>query len=339
VTTMEREKSTAFHRQALERVAALPGVSRAAFAWGVPLTGNKWPGDLDFPGLPGVSTAATRVNLPLRSITPDYFDVVGIRLVEGRAFLNTDTQDAPRVAIVNEALARRYFGGRNPVGQRFSFTGSADKPLEVVGMIADTRTEALSQTAEPEIYLPFWQSGAFSKHLVVRTTGQPLALAQDVRREIRAVDSTSAVERITTLAEIRQASTASQIFAMRLLAGFAIAATLLALVGLYGVLSLSVGARTKEIAVRKAIGAQGRQIVSLVLGEGSRLVAVGLALGLVTARFVGRLLEALLFDVQPADPVSLASGAVLFAIVALAACLLPALRAGRVDVMESLRQE
>ncbi len=339
VTTMEREKSTAFHRQTLERVAALPGVSRAAFAWGVPLTGNKWPGDLDFPGLPGVSTAATRVNLPLRSITPDYFDVVGIRLVEGRAFLNTDTQDAPRVAIVNEALARRYFGGRNPVGRRFSFTGSADKPLEVVGMIADTRTEALSQTAEPEIYLPFWQSGAFSKHLVVRTTGQPLALAQDVRREIRAVDSTSAVERITTLAEIRQASTASQIFAMRLIAGFAIAATLLALVGLYGVLSLSVGARTKEIAVRKAIGAQGRQIVSLVLGEGSRLVAVGLALGLVTARFVGRLLEALLFDVQPADPVSLASGAVLFAIVALAACLLPALRAGRVDVMESLRQE
>ena len=339
VTTMDREKSTEFHRQTLERVGALPGVSRAAFAWGVPLTGNKWGGDIDFPGQPGVSTAATRINLPLRSITPDYFDVVGIRLVEGRRFRDTDKQDAPRVAIVNESLTKRYYGGRNPVGQRFAFTGSSDKPVEIVGMIADTRTEALSQSSEPEIYLPFWQSGAFSKHLVVRTTGDPLALAATVRQEIRSVDSTSAVERVTTMAAIRQASTASQIFAMRLLAGFAVAATLLALVGLYGVLSLSVGARTKEIAVRKAVGAQSRQIVGLVLGEGSRLVGVGLVLGLLCALYVGRILEALLFDVQPADPWSLASAAVVFGLVALVACLMPALRAGRVDVMESLRQE
>jgi putative ABC transport system permease protein len=338
VTTMEREKSTEFHRQTLERVSAMPGVSRVAFAWGVPLTGNKWPAELDFPGQPGVSTAATRVSIPLRSITPDYFDVVGIRLMEGRAFRNTDTPDAARVAIVNESLARRYFSGRNPVGQRLNFSGSADKPLEIVGMIADTRTEALSGNPEPEVYLPFWQSGAFSKHLVVRTTGEPLAVAQAVRGEIRSVDPTSAVEKITTLAEIRRSSTASQIFAMRLLAGFAIAATLLALVGLYGVLSLSVGARTKEIAVRKAIGAQGTQIVRLVLQEGSRLVAIGVGLGLVTAVFVGRLLQALLFNVEPADPISLASGAALFTLTALAACLLPAIRAGRVDVMESLRQ-
>jgi putative ABC transport system permease protein len=303
------------------------------------LTGNKWPGDMDFPGQPGVTAPATRVSIPLRSITPDYFDVVGIRLIEGRSFRDTDTGTAQRVAIVNEALARRFFAGRNPVGQRFNFSGSADKPIEIVGLIADTRTEALSANAEPEVYLPFWQAGAFSKHLVVRTTGDPLALAQNVRQEIRSVDPTSAVEKVTTLAEIRQASTASQIFAMRLLAGFAVAATLLALVGLYGVLSLSVGARTKELAVRKAIGAQRGQIVGLILGEGSRLVAVGLVLGLVGARFVGRLLEALLFDVQPADVVSLASGAGLFAVVALAACLVPALRAGRVDVMESLRQE
>jgi ABC-type antimicrobial peptide transport system permease subunit len=141
------------------------------------------------------------------------------------------------------------------------------------------------------------------------------------------------------LAEIRAASTASQIFAMRLLAGYAVAATLLALVGVYGVLSLSVGARTKEIAVRKAVGAQGHQIVGLVLGEGSRLIAVGLVLGLLTAYSVGRLLEALLFDVRPADPISLGAGALLFGLVALVACLLPALRAGRVDVMESLRQD
>jgi putative ABC transport system permease protein len=339
VTTMDRERSTEFHRQTLARVAALPGVSHAAFAWGVPLTGNKWPGEIDFPGVPGAAAAEARVSLPLRAVTPDYFDVVGIRLVEGRTFRNTDTPDVPRVAIVNEALARRFYGGRNPVGQYFRYTGNTDKPVEIVGIIADTRTEALSTSAEPEIYLPFWQAGAFSKHLVVRTKEDPLALAHAVRQEIRTVDPTSAVERTTTLAEIREASTASQIFAMRLLAGFAVAATLLALVGLYGVLSLSVGARTKELAVRKAVGAQAVQIVGLVLGEGSRLIAVGVGLGLVTAAFVGRLVQALLFDVRPADPIALGSGAVVFTVVALAACLVPALRAGRVDVAESLRQE
>ena len=173
VTTMERQKSTAFHR-ALERVAALPGVSRAAFAWGVPLTGNKWRGHWNSSGPAGVSNGRDRINLPLRSITPDYFDVMGIGLSRGGRFRNTDNPDAPRVAIVNQTLARCYFGGRNPVGRPARVSGSADKPLEVVGMIADTRTEALSETAEPEIYLPFWQSGAFSKHLVVRTTGEPL---------------------------------------------------------------------------------------------------------------------------------------------------------------------
>ena len=126
---------------------------------------------------------------------------------------------------------------------------------------------------------------------------------------------------------------------MRLLTGFAAAATLLALVGLYGVLSLSVGSRTKEIAVRKAVGAQDRQIVRLVLGEVARLVVVGLTLGTVAALVLGRLLQALLFDVKPADPLSLAAAAVLFALAALAACLRPATRAGRVDLMEALRQD
>jgi putative ABC transport system permease protein len=243
------------------------------------------------------------------------------------------------VAIVNARLAERYYAGRNPVGAHFSFAGSTDKPLEIVGVVADTRTEDLSQRAEPEIYLPFWQSGAFSKHLVVRASGDPTALAALVRRELRTIDPTCAVERVTTMAEIRRESVATRTFAMRLLMGFAAVATLLALVGLYGVLSLSVNARIKEIAVRKAIGAQRHQIVQLVMGEGSRLVGAGLLLGALVAVVVGRLLQTLLFEVRPSDPMALGIGAVTFGVVALGACVLPALRASRVDLMESLRQE
>jgi putative ABC transport system permease protein len=173
----------------------------------------------------------------------------------------------------------------------------------------------------------------------VRVAGDPLSLAALVRSELRAVDPTSAVEHITTMSDIRRESTASRTFAMRLLTGFAATAMLLALVGLYGVLSLSVGSRTKEIAVRKAVGAQGHQIVGLVLGEGGRLIALGLALGTIAALSLGRLLEALLFDVHPTDPLALAAAAVLFGLIALLACLVPAWRAGRVDLMEALRQE
>ena len=339
VTTMDRQRSTEFHQLALQRVKSVAGVTHAAFAWGVPLTGNKWPGEIEFPSQAGPSKPADRVSVPLRSITEEYFDVMGMRIAEGRAFRATDGRDAPRVTIVNAALARRYYAGRNVVGAPLAFAGSGDRPLQIVGVIADTRTEDLSLPAEPEVYLPFWQSGAFSKHLVIRASGDPAGLASLVRAELRAIDPTSAVERITTMTEIRRESVAARTFAMRLLIGFAVIATLLAIVGLYGVLSLSVNSRIKEIAVRKAVGAQRHQIVGLVVGEGSKLVTVGLVLGAVAAVLVGRLLQTLLFDVTPADPLALGIAAVTFGAVALAACLLPAVRASRVDLMESLRQE
>ena len=338
VTTMERQKSTEFHKLALERVASVPGVTRVAFAWGVPLTGNKWPGEMVLPGQSGSTKLTDRINVPLRSITQDYFDVMGMTIAEGRAFRESDGPDTPRVAIVNEALARRYYDGRHAIGAQLQFAGN-DKPLEIVGVVADTRTDDLSTTPEPEIYLPFWQAGAFSKHLVVRASGEPAALAALVRAQLRTVDPTSAVERITTMAELRRESVASRTFAMRLLIGFAVAATLLAVVGLYGVLSLSVNSRIKEMAVRKAVGAQSRQIIQLIVVEGSRMVLAGLVIGAMVAVLVGRLLKTLLFDVKPSDPMALGIAAIAFGAVAIAACLLPAYRASRVELMEALRQE
>ena len=339
VTAMQRDKWKEFHTQALERVAAVPGVRHAAFAWGLPLTGNKWPAEIEIAGTPGSTTLADRIRVPIRSITADYFSVLGIQIVEGRGFNATDIADAPRVAMVNGAFVRRYLGKAAAIGRTFTFAGDAKNQVAIVGIVADTRTDALSEVAEPEIYMSFWQGRAFSKHLVVRATGDPLPLAALVRREVRAVDPTVAVEHVTTMAEIHRQSMAPRTFAMRLLTGFAGAATILALIGLYGVLSLSVGSRTKEMAVRKAIGAEWTQIVRLVVGEGSRLIVIGLVLGTIAAMMVGRLLEALLFEVKPADPVALAGAAVVLGPAALLACLLPAIRATRVDLMEALRQE
>ena len=219
------------------------------------------------------------------------------------------------------------------------FAGDAKDTLGIVGVVSDTRTEALSQLAEPEVYLSFWQSGAFSKHLVVRATSDPRALTALVRREVRAIDPTASVEHATTMEDIRRESLAPRTFAMRLIIGFSILATALALVGLYGVLSLSVGSRLKEIAVRKAIGAQQRDIARMILGEGVRLILIGVTLGSAVAVLFGRALETQLFGVKSADPVSLAAAAVVFGVVALGACLAPALRAAKTDLLTALHND
>jgi putative ABC transport system permease protein len=334
-----RDQNRAFHEQALERVAAIPGVRHAAFAWGVPLTGNSWPAEFEVVGRALASSAIVdRISLPLRAVTEDYFAAMSMRLVEGRPFLPTDNEGAPRVGIVNQAFVRQHLDGGVALGRQLRFPGD-DKPITIVGVLADTRTDRLREPPEPELYVQFRQNGAFSKHLVVRAAGDPLALAPQVGAALRALQPTAAVEHVTTMDAIRRQSTAAQTFALRLLAGFAVVATLLAAVGLYGVLSLSVGARTKELAVRQAIGARRHQVIALVLGEGARLVAVGVVCGLAGALLVGRLLQALLFDVTATDPASLGGAALAFAGVAALACLLPAWRAGRADLVAALRQD
>ena len=338
VTSVTPGQSRQFHTAVLDRVAALPGVARAAFVWGLPLTGNKWPGTMELVGQPGDGTVAGQLSLPLRSITPDYFDVMGMGLVDGRGFQTTDAGDAPMVAVVNQAFGRKYFPG-GALGRQMRFAGDTKRIIQIVGVVADTRTEALSTQAEAEVYLSFWQSGAFSKHLVVRAAGDPAALSALVRREVHAVDPTASVERFTTMTEIRRTSVAPRTFAMQLLIGFSILATALALVGIYGVLSLSVGSRQKEIAVRKAVGAQGRDILRLILGEGSRMIAIGIVLGAVVSIFVGRALENYLFEVRPTDPLSVGIAALVFGLVALVICLLPATRAAGTDLRSALHQD
>jgi len=328
-----------FHTGALERVSALSGVTGAAFAWGVPLTGNNWPGRIEVEGQPPVARPSDAVALPVRSVTPGYFDILGIRLVEGRDFRSTDANKADRVAIVNRAFVDRYFAGTSAIGKKLWQNGRQQPPTEIVGVIANSRTDDLTRAPEPELYLSLWQAGAFSKDLVVRTTSDPRVLMTTIQKELRSVDPTVAVENVRTLEHVRDNSVATRTFAMQLLVGFAIVASVLTLVGVYGVLSLSIASRRREIAVRSAVGAQQRDIRNLVFADAFRLIAGGVAAGIVAAVVLSRALTSFLFEVEATDAPTLVGVGLLFASVALLACWMPTRRAARIDPLEALRSE
>ncbi|MBS1835789.1 MAG: ABC transporter permease [Acidobacteria bacterium] len=330
-----------FHRRALERVSQIPGVEKAAFAWGVPLTGNNWPGALEIEGQPPPATERDRIAIPLRSATQGYFDLLRLPILEGRDIRASDNRQAPPVAVVNKAFADRYFSGTTAIGKKFWIGGGRDRPgTEIIGIVANGRTADLTQTAEPEIYLSMWQASAFSKHLIVRTAvADPKALINNIRREIYGVLPTAAVENVKTMDEVRGDSLATRTFAMQLLAGFSIIGSLLTVVGIYGVLSLSVAARRRELAIRAAVGAESRDIRNLIFGEGFRLIASGIVAGLVAAFALSRVLQTFLFGVEPTDPLTLAGVAILFAIVAMLACWVPTMRAAAVNPVEALRDE
>ena len=335
-----------FHAQALARVAVLPAVKSASFAWGVPLTGNKWTSTVELDGQDRTTKLNARIRLPTRSVTPEYFETVGLRIISGRGFRSsdawhsdTDVSNVPPVIIINEAMVERYFPNSHPIGKKIRFPGARHSSGEVIGVVSNARNESLTLAPEPEIYRSFWQFGPFSKHLLIRTAGDPRQLSGAIQRELRSIDPTVAIENVKTLEQIRSVSIAPQTFALRLLIGFSSVAFGLALVGIYGVLSLSVSSRKREMAIRAAIGAQRRHALALVLGEGLRLILLGLVLGTVAALAMARVLRAFLFGVEPTDPFTLSAVALLFGAVALLACWIPAWRATKVDPSSVLRYE
>jgi putative ABC transport system permease protein len=328
-----------FHRHALERVSAIPGVQYAAFAWGVPLTGNNWPATLEIEGQPPAIKESDKTALPLRAVTEDYFKLMGVTMIEGREFRSGDEGQTLNVAIVNQAFADRYFPQGDAIGRKIWLNGR-DKPgMEIVGEVSNGRTEDLTHEASPEIYLSLWEATAFSKHLVIRTTGDPRAVLVAVERELHAVDPTAAVENPKTLEQIRDDSLASRTFAMQLLIGFSAVGSVLTLVGIYGVISLSVASRRRELAIRSAVGAEQKDIRNLIFGEGFRLIASGVLAGVALAIVLSRVLRTFLFEVRTSDPATLLVVGALFVGVALLACWAPVRRATKVDPLEALRYE
>ena len=331
--------STDFHLRALESVSAIPGVEQAAFAWGVPLTGNNWGTSILIEDRFAPSEPNERVSVPVRSVTPDYFELLGQSIVEGRGLRTSDNGQGTPVAVVNQTFVERYFAGSNALGRRFNRRARDSWLFEIVGVVSDARTDDLTQGAQPEVYLSLWQAGAFTKHLVVRTAGDPGATAVAVQQALRAVDPTVAVENVMTLDQIRADSLASRSFAMQLLIAFALVACVLTLGGIYGMLSLAVASRRREIAIRTALGAGKNTVLKLVVREGVLVVAVGLAVGLVAAAGLSRVLGAFLFEVESTDPATLIVMGSLFAAVALLACWFPARLAASADPASALREE
>ena len=291
--------------------------------------------------IPGRPSSAGQTELVTNGeATPDFFRAMGIPLLRGREFTDADTpRNAPPVIIINETTARRYWPDEDPVGKQFKFNDpNFPSPLfTIVGVVGDIRQDGLEKSASAMTYVP--DSGYFADDLVVRANGDSKTLLAAIRDQVKAVDKNLAVDRFQAASEILSIHESQRKFDACLLGGFAFIALLLAAVGIYGSISYWVKQRTQEIGIRMALGAQPRDIFSLVIGRGMVVIFFGLALGIGGALALTRLLSSMLFGVQPADPLTYTAVALLLAGVAFAACYFPARRAMDVDPMIALRYE
>jgi putative ABC transport system permease protein len=326
-----------FYRELLSRVESQPGVERASLVRFAQLGNSFAQGQVvaEGKGSEGEEGTGTGFNV----VGPRYFETMGTRLARGRDFTEADREGAPKVAVVNETLASMLWPGEDPLGKRLSFEGARGPFLEVVGVARDGKYRSLGDRARPYLYTPLFQSYQPRMTLVVRTSGEPAALAGSVREQLRALDPNLPVAEVRTLAEQFDLSLLPARVAAYTLGGFGLLALALAGVGVYGVVSYSVAQRTREIGVRVALGARARDVMRLVIGEGLSVIGLGLGLGLALAFAAARLFAGFLYGVGAADPVTFVGVPALLGAIALAAGYLPARRATKVDPMVALRHE
>ncbi|MCI0356824.1 MAG: ABC transporter permease [Acidobacteria bacterium] len=328
-----------FFQQLQERLQALPGVETAAFINNPPFSG--WLDDRQFEieGRPPISPGVYP-DEEMRLISPNYFGALGVGILQGRDFNSSDNRTGPPVAIVSESLARKYWGSESPVGKRIRPPGSDEVPwVTIVGVSGDVRHGGLDSDVRPIWYLPLSQVNEVGATILVRSSGDPAAALSAIRAQVRALDPQQAIRSLRTMEEVIAESMARRRFSLFLLSLFALMALALAAVGIYGVVSYSVSRRTQEFGIRMALGARGRDILQLVLGQGFRLAFAGVALGVAGALGLLRFLSTLLFGVPPTDPLTFAAVLLVLAGVVTLACYLPARRAARVDPMVALRYE
>jgi putative ABC transport system permease protein len=289
---------------------------------------------------------ANRQAAGFKMVQPDYFRVLGIRLLKGRTLSDRDVRGAPPVAVINQSLATRYFADQDPIGQRLLIQEivpgqpqlGPEVPWEIVGVIADERTSSLDGTIRPGVYVPMEQSPTFFVSAVVRARVEPESLQRAIAAAVHGVDRNQPVTDVRTLEQMKSESAASNRLRTMLLGIFAGIALLLSAIGIYGVISYSVVQRTHEIGVRAALGASGGALLRLVLINGMTLAVIGLVLGFAGSLGLTRLLSSLLFGVGARDPLTMAGAAAILAVVAFLACYVPARRAATLDPLAALRQ-
>jgi predicted permease len=331
-------QATALYRRLLERLAAAPGITAAGAIDPLPFSGEGWSGTYAIDGRP-LEPTDPGPHAAYARVTPDYFRAMSIPLKAGRFFSEGDAGQGPRVVVVDESLARRDWPGEEAVGKRILIGGSGGASAQVIGVVGHVRYAALEEEGEPQLYLPVYQDPGYLLGVVVSTRGDPLAMARTVREAVRALDPDLPTGSLRPMDALIAAATSRQRFQVSLIALFAAAALLLAAIGLSGVLAQMVAARTREIGIRRALGAGGQDVFALVLGRGLSLAGAGITIGLAAAWATTRILKSLLFGVSPTDPATFAAVALILLAAAVLAALAPAWRALRVQPFVALRQE
>ncbi len=329
--------------QTLERLKALPGVKKAAFVAPMPFSGAEIGGDFRFEGHPTPEPGHVPV-ASVRNVTPDYFQTIRIPLLKGRYFSEQDQRGNIGVAIINDTLAKRFLPNENPIGQRINELGvnqneGDPKQYEIVGVVGDVHHNSLTSSATPELYLSHQQNSWPWGNFLVRTTNDPSALTRSFEDTIRSTDKTIPVTRVRPLMAAISDTISQPRFYALLFGLFGATGLLLTVTGIYSVISYTVSHHTREIGIRMALGAQGRDVLKLIVGKGMLLTMIGIALGLLGAFGITRVMQALLFDVSATDWVTFTAVATLLAFVGLLAAAIPARRATKVDPLVALRYE
>ena len=329
---------TQFYQDLIARVEALPGVKAAGVVNNLPVSGRGWTAWLTIENAALASGEPPEVGY--RTASPGYFSTMQIPILEGRGLSDADTPQSQRVCLINRALADRFFPGASPIGRRVRIGPNPKAAWQtIVGIVGNVRHEGPETAPAPEIFMPTAQDVNGDMTLAVRTDGDPAAIAQSVRAVSRSIDPSVALWRVQTMTDVLDRHLAPRRLAMLLLAGFGGIALLLALLGIYGVMSYTVSERVPEIGVRLALGANPGGILRMVVRDGLRLAVPGLVAGAAIALAVTRLARVLLFDVSPTDPSTFAGVAVAIMVVAGLACSIPAWRASRVDPLKAIRAE
>jgi predicted permease len=340
VTGTPGDQNRQLMEQLVERTRGFPGVRQVAYASHVPFTEGT-PIRLNFRVEGSAQDELASPSLVQNSISDDYFETVGIRLVAGRPFHATDTNDNEDVAIINASLARYLFGNENPIDRRVQqqqFNGEYGPWIRIIGVAADTREYGLAEGATHTAYRPAAQAFP-GQSIVIRTAGDISGVIQHVRTTVRELDAARPVDNVATLENLRFEDMAPPRLNATLFSTFAALALIIATVGILGVLGFSVSQRTREFGLRMALGARKQQVLRMVLGEGGRMLALALVLGVIASLLLSRFLTSILFEVGAADPPTYLFVATTLAVVALLAAYLPARRATRVDPADALRVE